>query len=99
MDVFSTELRIRLSFVKTSEFRVVEPPNPTRYATATQHPIIKFKINLTVTWYRSSVFVTLRSVDRYFAEDISGHPIGPIRGQAVQEVTLNIERTGFPQTS
>jgi hypothetical protein len=37
MDVFSTELRIRLSFVKTSEFRAGgggEHPNPPpRYAT------------------------------------------------------------------
>jgi hypothetical protein len=34
---FSTELGIRLSFVKTSEFRGwgwFEPPNPLRYATA-----------------------------------------------------------------
>jgi hypothetical protein len=34
MDVFSMELGIRLSFVKTSEFRWwVEPPNPPWYAT------------------------------------------------------------------
>jgi hypothetical protein len=35
MYLFSMELGIRLSFVKTSEFRggVVKPPNPPRYAT------------------------------------------------------------------
>jgi hypothetical protein len=41
MDAFSTELGIRLSFGKTSEFRGVPPnpphPNPPRYATATLH--------------------------------------------------------------
>jgi hypothetical protein len=30
---FSTEQGIRLGFVKTSEFRGFEPPNPPRYAT------------------------------------------------------------------
>jgi hypothetical protein len=43
MDVFSTELGIRLSFAKTSEFRVqgVEPPKPPpRYATATRRIMI-----------------------------------------------------------
>jgi hypothetical protein len=35
MDVFSTELGIRLRFVNTSEFGVLNPPTPTpsRYAT------------------------------------------------------------------
>jgi hypothetical protein len=41
MDVFSTELGIRLSFVKTSEFRGggFEPPQPPplRYATEVLH--------------------------------------------------------------
>jgi hypothetical protein len=37
MDIFSTELEIRLSFVKTSEFReggLNPPPQPPRYANA-----------------------------------------------------------------
>jgi hypothetical protein len=40
MDVYSTELGIRLSFVKTSEFRGGGGlnPNPPRYATAGAHP-------------------------------------------------------------
>jgi hypothetical protein len=40
MDVFSTELGIQLSFVKTSEFRrgVFEPPSP-RYATDSMNEV------------------------------------------------------------
>jgi hypothetical protein len=45
MDVFSTELGIRLSFVKTSEFRGGggDPPNPPRYATDQQYVGVRFR--------------------------------------------------------